>query len=792
MVRPRAYRPSQTEGLPLDRIGFRNLLRRSTAKFLTALGVPLLLLIGLVLYLRAASQELDRSDRVIVEANQVEKLLVTMNAGFRDFGLVTDSRLRAAYLSAERQLDRPLRVLDQSVAPNAAQHRTWLELKAETGEWVRTTDAALAHLLAGASVDSQRTAVLGGRATYSAALAHAQQLIEEEERLRSARNTAISRVVNTMMAIFVLAAALGVPALAWWIRRLLGRVNGLYQAGLDAPEQGRLRLLNQLSDATAPLVEPAEMRRVSCELLGRHLQASRCLYAEIAADPDRFEIADDYTDGCGSLTGEHGMDVFGAAGTATLREGRGLWVRDAASELTPEVAARFAAHGVKSAFVGPVMKSGHLQALIVVQDKEIRTWSDADASLVCEVGERCRTIIGRARAEAELRRARDALERANRAKDDFLAALSHELRTPLTPVLVSAAALREDDRLPAETRAQLGMMERNIALEARLIDDLLDLTKISRGKLQLRLKLSDAHALIRLAIEIVGPEAQAKGITIATNFAAESSGLRVDPERFQQVVWNLVRNAVKFTPAGGRIAISTRAQTWPDGSLGLHLEVSDSGIGIEPGMLDRIFLPFDQGALTDQHRFGGIGLGLAIARTVVELHGGRIRASSAGANCGATFTVELPGAVAAPVVATETGRAPGSGRSEGTPATPLRLLLVEDHESTLQALVRLLKRDGHEVKTASTAEAALQAAAGGPCDLVISDLGLPDGSGLELMHQLRTTYGLEGIALSGYGMGADRARSRAAGFVAHLVKPVNIGELRKAVADAVAHRVAAG
>ena len=401
-----------------------------------------------------------------------------------------------------------------------------------------------------------------------------------------------------------------------------------------------------------------------------------------------------------------------------------------------------------------------------------------------------RDITERKNGEEALRRAVDVAERASRAKDDFLAALSHELRTPLTPVLLAAADLRDDGRLPADLREQLSMMERNIALEARLIDDLLDLTSITRGKLQLRPQRCDTHALIGLAIAIVQPEASAKEITLARMLDAPHSGLVADPARFQQVIWNLLRNAVKFTPHGGRISIRTRDEKTPGGARWLRIEVVDSGIGIDPAQVDNIFAPFDQGGLTGDHRYGGLGLGLAIARSVVELHGGRISAHSEGTDRGATFVVELPGAIDARSSAPPTDNPFVAGASfplkplaqPAAPAAALRLLLVEDHESTLRTLSFLLRRDGHRLTTAATLAAAFAAAAAEQFDLVISDLGLPDGTGNELMEKLRSDYGLRGVALSGYGMEEDLARSRAAGFVAHLVKPIQIAELRRVIA----------
>ncbi len=391
------------------------------------------------------------------------------------------------------------------------------------------------------------------------------------------------------------------------------------------------------------------------------------------------------------------------------------------------------------------------------------------------------------RSEQDAERARQQAEDASKAKDDFLAALSHELRTPLTPVLMTAAALREDERLPADAREQLGMMERNIALEARLIDDLLDLTRIAKGKLPLRPQVCEAHSLIGLAVEIVRDEAQAKSIALELDLTARRTGLLADPARFQQVIWNLLRNAVKFTPRGGRIAIHTRDAAADDEPGRLCIEVTDSGIGIAPEALDKIFLPFEQAGLTGVHRFGGMGLGLAIARAIVDLHGGTIHAESAGKDRGASFVVELPGATEPPSGVTAASTQPLLAGASPLPiqrgGPGLRLLLVEDHAPTLQVLARLLARAGHSVVTASSVADGLAAAAAGTFDLVISDLGLPDGTGTELMQKLRDTHGLRGIALSGYGMEEDLARSRDAGFAMHLIKPVDFNQLQRAVRE---------
>ena len=389
-------------------------------------------------------------------------------------------------------------------------------------------------------------------------------------------------------------------------------------------------------------------------------------------------------------------------------------------------------------------------------------------------------ISERRRTEQAIHAAKAEAEAASRAKDDFMAALSHELRTPLTPVLMAATDLSEDPTLPEHARESLRMMQRNITLEARLIDDLLDLTRIANGKLALRAQDCEVHSLVGLALEIVRDEAQAKGITLTVDFVAMRTHFRGDPARLQQVFWNLFKNAVKFTPPGGQITVRSR-----DEGEKLVVEVSDTGVGLSPEFLDKVFNPFEQAGLVNNARFGGLGLGLAIARAIVELHGGTIRAESAGPGRGATFRVELAAAVR--LIGVEEPASQDDATASSTTSLHLpapgtsRLLLVEDHEATLNVLTRLLTRAGYAVQTANTVASARELAQREPFDLVISDIGLPDGTGIELMEFLHAKHGLRGIALTGYGMEDDLRRTREVGFVEHLVKPVDFAQLRRAL-----------
>ncbi len=365
-----------------------------------------------------------------------------------------------------------------------------------------------------------------------------------------------------------------------------------------------------------------------------------------------------------------------------------------------------------------------------------------------------------------LRLIAEEAQAANRAKDHFMAALSHELRTPLTPVLMAVAAMQNDSDLPAETHDLLAMMRRNIELEARLIDDLLDATRIHNDKLTIKPVQVDLHELLLHCLESIGWEVQDRQFRFISDFSAPRHHVHADPVRLQQVFLNLLKNAVKFTPDTGTITV----RTFNPDETKVAVQVEDTGVGISAQAKPRIFEAFEQGDASGQTRFGGLGLGLSISKAIVDAHGGTIGADSPGPDCGSTFTVVLSCIEAIDQTVTAASEPASSKRS-------LRLLVVEDHAPTRAILGRLLTRSGHEVVTVGTVAEALAAFSAHPCDAVITDLGLPDGSGVDLMRELQQRGPITGIALSGYGMEADLQQTREAGFSAHLTKPIKIEEL---------------
>jgi PAS domain S-box-containing protein len=394
-------------------------------------------------------------------------------------------------------------------------------------------------------------------------------------------------------------------------------------------------------------------------------------------------------------------------------------------------------------------------------------------------------VTERKRAEEELERARDAAEQANRAKDEFLAALSHELRTPLNPVLLLASESARDMSLPAAVRADFATIAKNVSLEARLIDDLLDITRITRGKLPLDFKSIELHSVLLDAIATVRPDMELKELQLHLDLRDDQSFVMADSVRLQQVLWNVLKNAIKFSPKGGHVWVTTRRLPQTERS---QIIVADNGIGISQVELGRIFQAFKQGEHAHSgkaHSFGGLGLGLAISRLLIEHHGGTIEASSQGPEQGATFTITLPSQLIGPRLDASASSpltvSNGAASSEETPVIR-SLLLVEDHGPTRQALEQLLIRRRFRVRSAATLEEARRWLGTETFDLVVSDIGLPDGSGCDLMIEARRANPrTRGVALTGYGMEKDLAASEEAGFSAHLIKPVRIEMLEAAL-----------
>ena len=376
-----------------------------------------------------------------------------------------------------------------------------------------------------------------------------------------------------------------------------------------------------------------------------------------------------------------------------------------------------------------------------------------------------RDLTDRKRAEEE-RAMRLAAEQANRAKDEFLAMLGHELRNPLAPIVTALELIKlRSDEQPKE----LQVIERQVSHMMRLVDDLLDVSRITRGKIELKMQRLDLHDVIAKALEMVAPLLEQRHHHVAAESAAGVAIVTGDEHRLAQIVSNLLTNAARYTPPGGNIVIKLQTD-----ARVAHVEVRDDGQGIEPDLLPRIFDLFVQGSQTSERSSGGLGLGLTLVRSLAQQHGGKVTAHSQGRGHGSTFMVSLP-------LAKEHVAPQGPGdRQLPQVLRPLRVLVVDDNEDARILLCEILSAVGHDVKSAGEALAALDITASFRPDAAILDLGLPVVDGFELAQRIRERMRGDTprlIALSGYSQDNDRERSKAAGFEVHLVKPVDAGKL---------------
>ena len=377
-----------------------------------------------------------------------------------------------------------------------------------------------------------------------------------------------------------------------------------------------------------------------------------------------------------------------------------------------------------------------------------------------------RDISRQKQLEADLRRAKAAAEDASKAKNLFISILSHELRTPLQPALAILSSLEADSALAPEVRDQIQTVRRNIETEAGLVDDLLDLTRASRGQVTLHFESVDAHEAMKQSLGTVQRDLHQKGIELTFSLRAKRHHVWADPRRIQQVFFNLLANAIKFTPSGGAIAVRTS-----DAGNRLRIQIIDNGEGIAPDMLHAIFRAFEKAPEARKH--GGLGLGLAIVKSLVTMHEGNVTADSNGPGRGSTFTVELL------TIANPSNAKVKSARSRA--AKGYRLLLVEDDTDTREALTRLLKAKGYSVTAVTTVSEAIQAGAAEAFDLLLCDLGLPDGNGADIIRHLKKSSDLRAIALTGFGQEEDVASALEAGFNAHITKPIKIQVLHETI-----------
>ncbi|HEX2546360.1 MAG TPA: ATP-binding protein [Ramlibacter sp.] len=539
------------------------------------------------------------------------------------------------------------------------------------------------------------------------------------------------------------------------------------EAALRESEE-RFRFLDRLGQATRAQTDATEVMATTARLLGEYLGATRCAYADVEADSNRFTIRNDWTaPGVASSAGVYSLDLFGPQATSSLRAGQHLVVRDVDRELGDDGGARmFNAIGIKAIICAGLAKGDRLVAMMAVHQAQPRDWTQQEISLVGEVVDRCWAHIERVRDSAMLRE-------QDRRKDEFLATLAHELRNPLAPIKYAIAMMRRARDQQHAVQAQ-DVIDRQVSQMARLIDDLLDLSRINRGLIQLKKERVSLAAMMQAAVEVARPAIEAARHTLEVRLPEQETWIEADPTRMVQVIGNLLGNAAKYTPDGGNI----RLAAWRAGHKAV-VEVADNGIGIPPEEQGRLFQMFTQLHHTANRAKGGLGIGLSLVKTLVQMHGGTVGVASGGLDEGSTFTVELPLAPANNPPAPEPVQQPAAagGRT--------RVLVVEDNADGRETLLMLLELFGHEVRGAGDGPAALEVAQAFAPAIVLLDLGLPGIDGFEVCRRLRAmpaTRGATIYALTGWGAERDREKTAQAGFDGHLTKPVEPDALQEVIA----------
>jgi signal transduction histidine kinase/CheY-like chemotaxis protein/PAS domain-containing protein len=543
--------------------------------------------------------------------------------------------------------------------------------------------------------------------------------------------------------------------------------------------ENRLDVLVRVSELIRTIEDPYELSYAVAETVGSHLNVCRCLFNETDIERDIEIIHRDYTDGAESVAGQHRISEYSSITTQDMQLGKAVVNFD--SKTDPRTAVDYE-HvyepvGDRAYVAVPLMREGRWVASLWSSDDQPRHWTKEEVALLQTVAERTWTAIEKLRAEAERERlltsvqeARDAAEKANQLKDEFLATLSHELRNPLNVILgYSELLLRMREIEESPRLVQMGeALRRNAQSQSQLINDLLDLSRLQRGKISLNQETVSLPAIIDNAVETVRADAAAKGIDIRVNVGDQLLLVEGDRLRLQQIAWNLLNNAVKFTPAGGSIEIALSNE-----NENAMFVVTDTGQGIDETFLPHVFEMFRQADGSNRRRHGGLGIGLALVHQLVQLHGGTIGAASDGPNKGARFTVRLP-------LLPETARMrtpASSGAVELNVFAQTNFLIVDDSEDTIAMLQELLKVAGANVMCATNGADALRLAAENEFDVILSDISMPEMDGFEFLQRLRKIDGRQNVpvvAITGFGRSADIARARAAGFYSHLTKPLKL------------------
>jgi signal transduction histidine kinase/CheY-like chemotaxis protein len=576
-------------------------------------------------------------------------------------------------------------------------------------------------------------------------------------------------------ALFVLSVLLILVVLICWTAISLNRTERERRRA-----EKRLEVLVRVSELVRTIHDPYELSYQVARVVGFELDLRRCLFNETDLKKDLEIVHRDYCDRAESVAGVHRISEYSSITSELMMRGETVVNND--SKTDPRTAADYTRsyepNGERAYVAFPLLREGQWVASLFASDDKPREWTKEEVTLIQSVGERTWTAIEKLRAEDERERllhseqeARDVAERANQLKDEFLATLSHELRNPLNVILgYSELFLRMPEIVESERlRRMAEALRRNAQSQSQLINDLLDLSRLQRGKISLNRETISLAAIIDHSVDTVRAEAAAKGVAINLHLGHQLLLVDGDRLRLQQIAWNLLNNAVKFTPAGGQINVSLNQ----DDKAAL-LVVADTGQGIEPSFLPHVFEMFRQADGSNSRRHGGMGIGLALVQELVQLHNGTVTAESEGTDKGSQFTIRLP-------LTSE------NVLSSVTVSTPLKMglahrefLIVDDSEDTIAMLDQLLRISGANVTSATNGVEALRLASEQEFDVVLSDISMPGMDGFEFLQRLRQIAGREQIpviAITGFGRPDDVERMSAAGFFSHLTKPLNLDAL---------------
>jgi PAS domain S-box-containing protein len=557
-----------------------------------------------------------------------------------------------------------------------------------------------------------------------------------------------------------------------------GRVTGIFCDGYDVTEtrraeqalrenEAQLRFLDAVGEATRATNDAGATLEVTTRMLGEHLRAERCAFADVEPDGDTFTIRQDWTDGAPTSAGVYRLAAFGSRAVAELHAGRPLIVHDVDRELAPgDGGDMFSGIGIKAIVCYPHVLGGRLLAMMAVHHAAPRRWTEREVALIGAVVERSWAHIERIRSQ-------EALLEADRRKDNFLATLAHELRNPLAPIRQAVWVANSPQATEEHRRWARAVIDRQANHMGLLLDDLLDMSRITRGQLQIRKQWVDLAALVDAGVETARPLIDERGHQLTVELPAQPVRIEADALRIAQVIANLLTNAAKYTDRGGRIELTAQ-----QGGDGVRISVRDSGIGIDRQMMPRVFEMFSQATSALHRAQGGLGIGLALVKGIVELHGGAIEARSAGPGKGSEFTFSLP-------LASEPAperMAAASAPQVGGPAR--RIVVADDNRDAADSLKLLLELGGHDVRVAHDGAQALQAASVATPDIMFIDIGMPKLNGYEVARRIRAQpwgKAIKLVAVTGWGQPEDRDQALQAGFDRHLTKPVSHQDLQSSL-----------